>query len=400
MPSVQRSYKIRAYPNAAQRRKLDRWFGATRWLWNTALAIRSEGYRSLGLKITGVDLSRWVTQWKRTAGHEWLSEIPATCLTRCLADQDTAFRRFFAKHSKYPRYKSKTTLGSLRFQDIGAAWGKGVVSLTKLGSIKLAESLPDVAPPDTVTLRRDASGRYFVCFWVEAEVRPLPVTGRIIGIDLGLTHLATLSSGEKIEAPKHYRNAMRYLRRQQRCLARRVKGSKRREKQKLVVARAHARIADLRSNSLHQLTTRLVREFDVIAIEDLNVKAMARGLHARSIHDAAFGEFRRQLTYKANWYGRTLIACDRFFPSSKTCSKCSHKLDELRLDVRHWTCPKCGAGHDRDINAAQNLLTDGIRQLGGGDRPDYRAEPGGACSDVSPAQVPGDEARRAKLHVS
>ena len=397
MAAVTRSYRIRAYPNGAQRRMLDQWFGASRWLWNTALGIRSEAYRHCGLKLTGIDLSRWLTQWKRTVGHEWLAGVPATCLTQTLRDQDRAFSNFFAKRARYPRFKAKRTGGALRFQNIGSAWSKGILSVPKLGALKLAEALPDVAKPDMVTLRQDAVGRYFVSFSAAVDVAILPVTGKIIGVDLGLTHLATLSSGEKIAAPKKYRTTLSKLRQQQRCLARRQKASRRRQRQKRRIAKIHARIADQRQYALHQLTTDLVRKYDVIAIEDLNVKAMARGMHSRSIHDAAFSEFRRQLTYKAQWYGRTVIACDRFFPSSKLCSRCGHKLDELRLDVRQWTCPKCGANHDRDVNAAQNLLTAAMRQLAGSDSRDLRADGRDPCTAAMPAQVLPREARSGQL---
>lgn len=304
MRQVTRGYRIRAYPNGAQRRLLDRWFGATRWLWNTALGIRSEGYRHFGLRLSGSDISKWLTGWKKTPGHEWLAEIPATCLTQCLRDQDRAFANFCAKRSRYPRFKPKSAGGALRFQDIGADWVRGDLRLPKLGRLKLAEALPDVAKPDTVTLTRDAAGRYFVSFTAEVTFETLPVTDRIVGLDLGLKHLATLSTGEKVAAPRHYANRLRYLRRQQRSLARRQKGSNRRNRQRVKVARAHARVADARTTGLHELTTRLVREFDTICIEDLNVKALGRGLHSRSIHDAAFGEFRRQLRYKTQWYGR------------------------------------------------------------------------------------------------
>lgn len=400
MAAATRSFRIRAYPNGAQRRMLDRWMGASRWLWNTALGIRSEGYKHCGLKLCGTDLSRWLTQWKRTAGHEWLADIPATCLTQCLRDQDRAFSNFFAKRARYPRFKRKSLSGSLRFQDVGTAWNRGSLNLPKLGALNLAEALPAAAKPDTVTLTRDSAGRYHVSFSAEVEIALLPTTGRMIGADLGLTHLATLSSGEKIKNPRHYRNRLRYLRQQQRALARKAKGSKRREKQKLRVARAHARVADQRSNAIHNLTARLVREFDVIAIEDLNVKGLARGLHAKSMHDAAFGEFRRQLTYKCAWYGRTLVACDRFFPSSKTCSKCAHKLDELRLDVRQWTCPKCGSEHDRDINAAQNLLVAAMLQIDGRDGRDLLVDGGSACTLARATQVPPDEARSGQIQAN
>src|SRR6266404_5591520 len=251
MRSITRSYRIRAYPNGAQRRLLGRWFGATRWLWNTALGIRSEAYRVCGLKLTGDALSRWLTQWKRTAGHEWLAAVPATCLTQCLRDQDAAFRNFFARRARYPRFKRKSTPGGLRFQDAGAGWARGVMSLPKLGSLKLAESLPEVERPDMVTLSRDATGGYYVSFCAQVQTALLPIRQRSVGVDLGLTHLATLSTGEKIPNPKRYHARLRYLRQQQRCLARRQKGSRRRERQRLRVARAHARVRQERQSDLH-----------------------------------------------------------------------------------------------------------------------------------------------------
>jgi len=393
MRTVTRSYRIRAYPNGAQRRLLDRWLGAARWLWNTALEIRCEAYRECGLTLTGNDISRWLTSWKRTAGHEWLAEVPATCLTQCLRDQDAAFSNFFAHRARYPRFKRKSTSGSVRFQDVGAAWARGLVSLPKLGALKLAESLPKVARPDLVTLARDAAGRYHVSFSAEVETSLLPITHRVVGVDVGLTHLATLSTGEKIPNPKRYHARLRYLRQQQRCFARRQKGSRRREKQRLRVARAHARVRQERHSALHALTTRLVREFDLICIEDLNVKGLARGLHARAIHDVAFSEVCRQLTYKSDWYGKILVEVDRWYPSSKRCSECRYTLDTLRLDERQWRCPGCGTCHDRDINAARNLLAEGLRQLAGRDDRVLRVDAGEACPEEILVQVLAEEAR-------
>jgi putative transposase len=394
MAIVTRSYRIRAYPNGAQRRLLDRWFGATRWLWNTALGIRSEAYRACGLRLTGNDLSRWLTQWRRTAGHEWLAEVPATMLTQCLRDQDRAFTNFFAGRTRYPRFKRKRMAGSLRFQDVGRSWARGVLSVPKLGVLKLAESLPEMPRPDLVTLARDATGCYYVSFCAEVEKSLLPIVQRSVGVDLGLHHLATLSTGEKIPNSKRYHAHLRYLRQQQRCLARRQKGSRRREKQRLRVARAHARVRQERQCALHALTTRLVREFDLICIEDLNVKALARGRNARAIQDVAFSEVRRQLKYKSEWYGRILVEVDRWYASSKICSVCQHTLDVLRLDQRQWACPKCGTCHDRDVNAARNLLAEGLCQLAGRDDRDLRVDAGDACPDeIILAQVLAQEAR-------
>jgi putative transposase len=393
MDDITRSYRIRAYPNGGQRRLLDRWFGGVRWLWNTGLEIRSAAYRECGLTLTGNDLSRWLTQWKRTSGHEWLAEIPATVLAQCLRDQDKALRNFFARRARYTRFKRKQHSGSLRFQGIGAAWTSDIVSLPKLGAVKIAEALPQVERPDMITLSRDAAGRYYVSFCAQVEKTLLPIRQRSVGVDLGLKHLATLSTGETVPNPKHYHARLRYLRQQQRCLARRQKGSRRREKQRLRVARAHARVRQARQAAVNTLTSRLVYEFDLICVEDLNVTALARGRHARAIQDVAFSEIRRQLTYKCDWYGKILEPVDRWYPSSKTCSSCRYKLDELRLDERHWRCPKCGTCHDRDINAARNLLTQGLRQLAGCDDRDLRVDARGACSEEILEQVLANEAR-------
>jgi putative transposase len=395
MRRITRSYRIRSYPNGAQRRLRDRWFGAYRWLWNTALEIRTAAYRECDLKLTGNDISRWLTQWKGTQGHEWLKVVPATCLAQCLRDQDAAFRNFFAGRAEYPKFKRKGSAGSLRFQGAGTGWQRGILSLPKLGVLKLAESLPSIDRPDLVTLTLDAAGRYFVSFCAEVEkaTPSFSCWAPAVGVDLGLKHLATLSTGEKIDNPKHYQARLRYLRQQQRCLSRRQKGSRRRERQKLRVARAHANVKQSRQYALHDLTTRLTQDYDLIFIEDLNVKALSRGRNARSINDAAFGEIRRQLTYKSEWHDKILIAVDRWYASSKTCSKCRHVLDELRLDVRYWTCPKCKASHDRDINAARNLLMEGLRQLAARDERDLRVDAGDACPEEILVQVLADEAR-------
>jgi putative transposase len=400
MRRITRSYRIRTYPNGAQRRLRDRWFGAYRWLWNTALEIRTAAYRECGLTLTGNDISRWLTQWKRTEGHEWLKVVPATCLTQCLRDQDTAFRNYFSGRARYPKFKRKGSAGSLRFQNAGTAWKRGILTLPKLGVLKLAESLPSVDRPDLVTLTLDATGRYFVSFCAEVEKAPPSLSYRApaVGVDLGLKHLATLSTGEKIDNPRHLHARLRYLRQQQRGLARRQKGSRRREKQKLRVARAHAKVKQSRQYALHDLTTRLTQDYDLIFIEDLNVTALSRGRNARSIQDASFGEIRRQLNYKSEWHDRILIAVDRWYASSKTCSNCRHVLDELRLDVRYWTCPKCKACHDRDINAARNLLMEGLRQLAARDERDLRVDAGDACPEAILVQVLAEEARSGRYN--
>lgn len=382
MPAVQRSYRIRCYPNPAQERMLRQWFGCARFLWNWSLSSRSKAYQRRKESISGIDISRRLTKLKRLPQFAWLANPPATCLTQTLRDQDTAFSNFFRRVKAgekpgYPRYRSRhDSTQSLRFQDVSLSkWVKGIVSLPKLGAVKLSEELPGVACPDTVTLKRESDGRYYVTFSATVDIDLLPVVNRCVGIDLGLTHLATLSTGEKIENPRKYHARLRYLRQQQRCLARRVRGSKRYQKQKLRVARAHSKVKAQRQYAAHQFTTRLIREFDVIAIEDLAVKNMIQHPRlARHIADAGWGEIRRMLEYKCAWYGRTLVTVDRWFPSSKTCSACGHKLEKLALSVRGWTCPDCGVVHDRDHNAAINIAAAGMLQLGPCEAGDLRAD--------------------------
>jgi putative transposase len=382
MAATQRSFRIRCYPNPAQIRILNQWFGASRWLWNWALSSRTKAYQRRKQSMTGVDISRRLTKLKQLPRFAWLAKPPATCLTQTLRDQDFAFAHFFRRIKAgetpgYPRFRSRyDNTVSLRFQGVSKAkWKRGIVSLPKLGAVKLAENLPAVACPDTVTLKREADGRYYITFSATVEIALLPITNSVIGVDLGLTHLATLSSGEKIANPRKLARRLRYLKQQQRCLARRQKGSNRREKQRLRVARAHSAVANQRRYALHALTTRLVREHQIICTENLSVRNMIQHPRlARHIADAGWGEFRRMIEYKAKWYGRTVIAVDRWLPSSKTCGKCKHVMDELRLDVRQWTCPKCGAVHDRDVNAAQNLLVAAMHQLAPDEPGDLRAE--------------------------
>ena len=265
--------------------------------------------------------------------------------------------------------------------------------------MKLAESLPNVQCPDTVTLKREPDGNYYVTFSAMVKIAPLPANNRVIGVDLGLTHLATLSDGTKVENPKHYRARLRYLRQQQRCLSRRQKGSKRRERQRLKVACLHARIRAQRQYAAHAFTTRLVRDFGVITIENLAVKNMIQHPRlARSIADAGWGEITRQLEYKCAWYGRTLVKVDRWLPSSRTCG---HKLERLALSVRGWTCPGCGAVHDRDHNAAKCIVAAGMLQLGPSESGDLRRE-GGALAgngETAPGELrTGQIARECTTH--
>lgn len=374
---IQRSYCFRIYPTAVQIVLLAQFFGAARWVGNAALAWRSHCYKELGEKVTGVDFSRELTWLKKLEPFAWLAAIPATVLTQVLRDQDRAFANFFAKRAKYPRFKKRREAASIRFQldqrVVMNAYRAGeFLKLPGLGALDVRWSRVPGGVPKMVTIRRDACGRYFVAFMVEEHVEPLPASTKSVGVDLGVKDIIVTSDGRKTGNPKHLKRYQRRLKLAQRRLSRKRKGSNRWRKQVKRVARIHARIADTRSDHQHKLTTGLIREHGVIAIEDLNVRGMTAsakgtveapgkmvaqkaGLN-RAILDAGFGEIRRQLEYKAQFYGRTIILADRFAPTSKTCSECGAYQADMPLNVRVWTCPDCGAVNDRDSNAARNIL--------------------------------------------
>jgi putative transposase len=295
----------------------------------------------------------------------------------------TAFTNFFGKRSKYPRFKSrKKSRKSAEYTTSGFRFREGKLTLAKTAEpldIRWSRPLPEGAKPSTVTVSQDAAGRWFVSLLCDdPSVKPLPVSDNTVGIDVGLDHLLTLSTGEKIANPRHERKDRARLAKAQRTLAKKAKGSANRAKARLKAARVHARIADRRRNLLHQLTTRLVRENQTLVIEDLTVRNMVRNHSlARAISDAAWHEFRSLLEYKAAWYGREVVVVDRFFPSSKLCSTCGTLQEKMPLHVRTWTCA-CGTTHDRDVNAAKNLLAAGraVEACGAGVRP-QRSSPGG-----------------------
>lgn len=290
---------------------------------------------------------------------------------------------FFEKRATLPRFKSKRSVQSVEFSGTGFTFcpAAHAVSLRKIGSLKVVWTRELPSHPTTVTITKHPSGRYYLTLCLEApEPQPLPKTGQAVGIDLGVNRLATLSSGETVANPKHLARKLKALARAQRAMDRKQKGSKRRERARANLARIHERIADARKDALDKLTYRLVRDFDDICVEDLNVRGMVRNRTlARSISDAGFGMFRMMLEYKSRWYGKRLWVIDRFYPSSKTCSGCGFIAERLPLDVRAWTCPECSRSHDRDVNAAKNILAVGhtVKGRGLGVRPARASARGG-----------------------
>nr|WP_062340626.1 RNA-guided endonuclease TnpB family protein [Herbidospora sakaeratensis] len=363
---VKRAYKYRFYPTPGQAEELAKTFGCVRLVYNKALEERIRVREEEGRSVSYSQSSAALTEWKRTGDLAFLNEVSCVPLQQALRHLQAAFAHFFAKRARHPVFKSrKRSRASAEYTRSAFRWRDGRLTLAKMDApldIVWSRPLPDGVEPSTVTVSRDAAGRWFVCILVEDEIAPPPPTNVTVGVDLGITTLATLSTGEKIDNPRHEKADRRRLAKAQRALARKAKGSANRAKARLVVARVHARIADRRRDHLHKVTTRLVRENQTIAVEDLKVANMLKNRSlARAVADAGWREFRSMLSYKAAWYGRELLVIDRWFPSSKRCSACGAVTESLPLGVREWVCA-CGAAHDRDVNAAANILAAGLAE--------------------------------------
>ena len=374
---TEKAYRYRFYPTQEQEELLRRTLGCVRLVYNKALHTRTQAWYSRQERIDYKQTSAMLTTWKKQEDLQFLNEVSSVPLQQGLRNLQKAFTNFWAGRAKYPNFKKKRSGGSAEFTRAAFRWKDGQLWLAKCNQplpIRWSRTLPAGCSPSTVTVRLEASGRWFVSLLVDDHtVKPLPQVDKAVGIDAGITSLIATSDGEKIANPRHFKRLRYKLRKAQKALSRKVKGSSNREKARAMVARIHAAIADARCDFLHKLTTRLVRENQTIAVEDLAVKNMMRNHKlSRAIADASWSELVRQLEYKCQWYGRTLLVIDRWFPSSKRCGKCGHIVDKLPLDVREWDCPECGTHHDRDINAAQNILAAGLAVLvcGANVRPD------------------------------
>ncbi len=367
MNTVQRAYRYRFYPTAEQEAILSQTFGCARFVYNHFLRVRTDGFYQDGQRIGYNETARLLTDLKRQPETIWLQAVSNVVLQQSLRNLDTAFKNFFQGRAKYPAFKKKHGKQSARYTTSGFRWKDGQVFLAKMEApLTIRWSRKFTGTPSSVTVSKDAAGRYVLSILVEEQVKVLPVVNKMAGIDLGLKDAAILSDGEKIPNPTYRRKAERKLARAQRRLARKQKGSKNRAKARLKAARIHAKIADSRNDWAHKLTTRLVNENQVLAAESLQVKNMVRNpCLAKAISDVGWSEITRQLAYKAHWYGRIFVQIDKFYPSSKRCSVCGHRLESLTLNVRSWTCPECRAEHCRDVNAAKNILSAGLAILAG-----------------------------------
>jgi putative transposase len=394
---VKRAFKYRFRPTDAQTAELSRTFGCVRKVYDMALAARTEAWARQD-RVNYNQTSAMLTAWKKTEELAFLNDVSSVPLQQALRHLQTAFTYFFAKRAKYPRFKSrKRSRKSAEYTVSGFRFRDGKLTLAKMSEpldIVWSRPLPNGAKPSTVTVSQDAAGPWFVSMLGDdPTVGPLPATDAAVGIDVGLDHLLTLSTGEKVANARHERRDRARLAMAQRELSRKAKGDgTNRAKARRKVARVHARIADRRRDMLHKLTTRLVRENQTLVIEDLAVRNMVKNhTLARTISDASWSEFRSMLEYKAAWYGREVIAVDRFFPSSKLCSSCGTLRKKMPLGVRMWACDSCGTTHDRDVNAAKNLLAAGlaVTVCGAGVRP-QRSSPGGqsATKQKTPRREP------------
>ncbi|WP_406103330.1 transposase [Streptomyces sp. NBC_01003] len=368
---MQLRYAFRLYPDTGQRMALAMAFGCARVVFNDAVRAREDARQAGEPFPSAGQLSKeLITRAKQTQARSWLGDVSAVVLQQSLRDVEAAYRNFFAslkgarKGARVgaPRFKSrKDNRQSIRFT-ANARWSitpAGRLHLPKIGEVKVKWSRSLPATPTSVTVIKDAAGRYFASFVIDtdpaADAARMPGSGQVVGIDLGLTHFAVLSDGRKIDSPRFLRRAEKKLKKAQRDLSRKQKGSKNRTKARLKVARAYAQVADARREFHHQLSTRLIRENQAIGVEDLAVKGLARTRLAKSVLDAGWAQFVHMLEYKAVRYGRTLVKIGRFEPTSQVCSACGVKDGPKPLHVREWTCAACGAVHDRDHNAAKNV---------------------------------------------
>jgi len=389
---VKRAFKYRFYPTDAQAAELSRTFGCVRKVYNMALEARTTAWYQRQERVNYNATSAMLTAWKRTEELAYLSEVSSVPLQQCLRHLQGAFTSFFEGRATYPRFKSrKKSRKSAEYTSSAFRYRDGRLTLAKMReplAVVWSRPLPEDAAPSTVTVSQDAAGRWFVSLLCDDTIAPAPATDSAVGIDAGIASLMTLSTGEKITNPRHERRDRARLAKAQRELSRKEKGSANRAKARLKVAKVHARITDRRRDFLHKLTTRLVRENQTVVIEDLTVRTMVKNHKlARAVSDAAWSDMRTMLEYECAWYGRDLVVVDRWFPSSKLCGACGTIRAKLPLNVRQWTCD-CGTTHDRDVNAAKNILAAGlaVSACGDGVRPQRESSRTGQSSVKQEAQ--------------
>jgi len=369
-----KAYKYRIYPNIEQALLIEKHFGCSRFVFNWALALQKRYYAMFGKSLSRTQIQNQLVKKKKMAKFAWLNEVNSQSLLNALLNVHTAFTNFFKGRAKFPRFKSrKITQRSYQCpQHCTVNFEQGVINLPKIKGVKIVFSREFVGNIKTVTISKTATGKYYASVLVEtSDILPTPTTiepNLTLGVDLGISHLLSLSDGSKFDNPKYLAKSSRRLAIEQKIFARKQKQSKNYQKQKLAVACIHEKVRNQRLDLHHKITHKLICENQATsyALEDLAVKNMVKNRKlAKAINDVGWGQFVTLLTYKANWYGKNILKVNRFFASSKICSHCRHKLDNLPLSVRNWTCPNCQTHHDRDTNAAINIRQQALADVAG-----------------------------------
>ena len=369
MVGMEKGFEFRLYPNWQQVRLLARFFGCVRWVYNFFLRLCIDTYEKTGKSPSIYECMRMVTELRKAEDTSWLAEADSTALQQSLRDLGKAFGNFYKRRNQgvgFPRFKKKMARKSYRTTKARII-DSSHVYIPKLGVVKARISRAVEGRIVSATIKQVPSGKYFIVFTcTDIPEPPKSKTGKATGIDLGITSLATTSDGEKIESVADTRKLDKKLAKEQRRLSRKKKGSNNRAKQKIKVAKVHEKIANKRKDHLHKVSAKMISKNQVICAETLNVDGMMKNHHlAKSIAMQSFATILGFLEYKAREKGKTFVQVDRWFASSKTCHSCGVKADAMSLNIRSWRCKSCGAVHDRDINAAKNILAEGIRILNG-----------------------------------